>query len=857
MKKKLLTILLSLVALVAFAGVAITAFAEETKDAVTVKGANWSSDWGMTLLETDTDSGVSSPWGQADSAHITILDPNGNILAPNAVQLNNYIYIGVNGNTEPAVGTTFTIHAGYALKENAEVKEDITWKYSTQGATFTKVEPTGEAESVAILGDLTVQAGATALDFSSLRGKATYAEGDVVPFLVTENMISGEYDLSNAGTYTLTCTYEGKTASLTLTVTPGDELPALTVRDINYSSDWNGFLINFNADRVAQENINGVVEKVKITDSVRADISASFAYMYLDTYLFCLSGPNEVGTVITIEKGFVFSGHEMKADVSYIYAAANATFVTYDPAKHDPTSLAITNSPVNNAVHVNGVLQLTATLNEGAASTVHYSSSDKEIATVDATGRVLGVKEGTVTITARAGDLSDTFEVEVLPELEMKGLEFATSYKIYVEKGKEFVFPKDFTVHAVFNNEGEDLYGSDFALNADNCTLSEIDTSTTGTKTVKATISYAGEEYVLDVSVEVYEVIAMEIKEVAVVEWFNFNIFVEYPNSTVNVANITTSTFIPDASKYVYTRADGTEVNCGTWNLGNGNIAILPGFFDGAQNAENWNKAPYIQEGDRITLKAGFTGYMWTGEFAPTATDNGAMKEGTGMIVPECRLAEDVTFVFDGMIWGIYIPYTDLTVNESATVQIGSSVGLGAVRVPETATEGNFYYESSDTSVVTVSSTGRITGVKEGTAIVTVTLKDGVAGEKTKTVSVTVTDGIVALKFAEGTVLTVKKGTEKLDLSGLTASLVWASGKTENADLTNAEIVGYDKNTSGESEVTVKLTVNGVTYQAQLTVNVQKGGCGSVISGSASLAGALIALSAAALAVTFRKKARR
>ena len=859
MKKKLLAILLSLVAVVAFAGVAVTASAAGTKDAVTVKNANFATDWNMVLFETDTPSGATEPWGTADPSHITVIAPDGSILAPNAVHLNNYIYIGVNNNTEPAVGTTFTIHAGYAYTANSEVKEDITWKYSTQGATFTKVEPTGAVESVAVAGELTVQAGATALDLSALRGKATYADGEVVPFLVTKDMISGEYDLTKAGDYTLTCTYEEKTASVKLTVTPSDELPELTVNNINYDPGWGGFLINFNVkDKVDTENVEGKVENVKITNSVREDISGEFDYMYHETYLFCLHGPNEVGTVITVKEGFEFSGHQMKADVSYIYATAGATLVAYDPAKHDPKTLTIDNNPEDNAVHVGGTLQLTATLNDGAASTVHYTTSDAEVATVDATGKVLGVKEGTATITAKAGDLSKTYEVEVLPELEMKGLEFATSYKIYVEKGGKLALPSDFTAHAVFDNDGKDVYGSDFKLNEENCTLSDVDTATVGTKVSKATVSFAGKQYTLDVSVEVYEVIPMDIKEVAVVEWFSYSIFVQYPDSTVNVANITDATCIPDATKYVYTRADGTEVKCGTYNLGGGNVAILPTFYDGKQDADNWNKAPYMQEGDRITLKAGFSGYMWTGELAPTETDNAAMKAGTGMIVPECRLAEEVTFVFDGMVWGIYIPYTDLKVNETATVQVGDTVSLGAVRVPDTATEGNFYYKSSDESIVTVNNNGRITGVKQGTATVTVTLKDGVAGEKTKTVTVTVTDGIVGLEFAEGTVLTVKKGTEKLDLSGLTANLVWASGKTEKADLSKAEIVGYDKDAAGESEVTVKVTVDGKTYQAQLTVRVQRGGCGSVAEAGASVfAGAVIALSAAALVVGFRKKAKK
>ena len=55
MKKKLLTLLLTLVALAAFAGVGISAAAAGTKDAVTVKNANWSAR-NMVAFETDTDS---------------------------------------------------------------------------------------------------------------------------------------------------------------------------------------------------------------------------------------------------------------------------------------------------------------------------------------------------------------------------------------------------------------------------------------------------------------------------------------------------------------------------------------------------------------------------------------------------------------------------------------------------------------------------------------------------------------------------------------------------------------------------------------------------------------------------------
>ncbi|MFQ7036347.1 MAG: hypothetical protein ACLRTQ_12100 [Candidatus Borkfalkia sp.] len=135
-------------------------------------------------------------------------------------------------------------------------------------------------------------------------------------------------------------------------------------------------------------------------------------------------------------------------------------------------------------------------------------------------------------------------------------------------------------------------------------------------------------------------------------------------------------------------------------------------------------------------------------------------------------------------------------------------------------------------------------------------MKDGVAGEKTKTVTVTVTDGIIGLEFAAPSSLSKrhrKTRSERLDRQPRLGERQNGKGGSFKA-----EIVGYDKDAAGESEVTVKVTVDGKTYQAQLTVRVQRGGCGSVAEAGASVfAGAVIALSAAALVVGFRKKAKK
>lgn len=72
----------------------------------------------------------------------------------------------------------------------------------------------------------------------------------------------------------------------------------------------------------------------------------------------------------------------------------------------------------------------------------------------------------------------------------------------------------------------------------------------------------------------------------------------------------------------------------------------------------------------------------------------------------------------------------------TVSVEIGSKTQLTATVKPAGATNKNVTYSSSDDTKATVSATGEVTGVAEGTATITVTTEDG---NKTATSTVTVT----------------------------------------------------------------------------------------------------------------------
>ena len=80
---------------------------------------------------------------------------------------------------------------------------------------------------------------------------------------------------------------------------------------------------------------------------------------------------------------------------------------------------------------------------------------------------------------------------------------------------------------------------------------------------------------------------------------------------------------------------------------------------------------------------------------------------------------------------------SDITLTESSRINVGEEDELYYMIIPDYSTNQNVTWESSDPSIVTVDSTGKITGVGVGEATVTVTTEDG---NHSASCSVTVTD---------------------------------------------------------------------------------------------------------------------
>lgn len=664
---------------------------------------------------------------------------------------------------------------------------------------------------------------------------------------------------------------------------PESAISEIEVTAIGYNTSWGGPTVQFelsladagaytlfsagDKDHLSYVNAYGEVKPLADCTYVNsknfiARLGSAVSDVITDPYY------PMVGDIFTIKKGFLLThgevGERINKDFPFIYNGS--AFIPYVPATHDVTEFNITNDAAKNEVYAGATLQLTYSANAGALYTPKFTSSDDTVATVSASGVITGVQAGNVTITAKVGSFEKTFAVVVHPALTVEEVRFDRSYTIMAEKGSAAAIPSNFTVVKVFSNGSE---SEPIALTADNARFkTAVDTSVIpedpmglGRMKVTIVVTIDDEEYELEEYVRVYEVADLEITEVAPVEWFLYYSFIEYPNSTFNVCNITSVADLPDFADHIEYYRDGEKISVGLYILGKGNICVMPARADGKTvegnsdlDNDNFNERLYKQ-GDTIKLLSGLTVYGHTG-LAPTATDTGACSDDKGMLYKDAVLKTDVTYRFSGKSWSLYVPYTGMEVeSDNLEIALGTdNATVGATRVPANATTGKFTYVSSDTTVLTVAENGKINALKEGAATITVTLSSEDGETITKTVSVNVVNKIIRLEISGK--LTVKPGTETLDLSKVKGYYVYGNGdRVEATDLANAIYVGYDPDEKGEQNVVIRVTHEGKQYTADLVVEVkaatQKKGCKSGVASASALS--LLGLGVIALAKKKRK----
>lgn len=601
---------------------------------------------------------------------------------------------------------------------------------------------------------------------------------------------------------------------------------------------------------------------IKALDGLTYIMGNTYLMRFVDAEYFPM-----IGDKITFKKDFyLYPNEKLPEEITYVVAVNKN-----DPMKEISMvtfakTAEITNSDADKMLPIEAETQLTYKLPDGEIGTPFFTSSDATKATVTKGGIVTGVALGTVTISANlGGKVVDTFEIEVIAKQAIESAIFANVYDVYVLKNGTVAWPKDFTAKVIYESGKE---GLPFALTAGVNFIppAVVVTSAVGKTAYDAKITYKDIDYTVKVNVIVYETSEMIIKEVGIVEWLSFTLFVQVPDSSSNLGNMTTGNANEELTKVAenigYLRADGTKVDInGVYNLGT-NVVIIP--FSTAPDGspitiDNFNEC--YKAGDKLVLKQGFYNLLWTGKITSIGEgderDDNAMDPHTGMIIKESVLSEETIYVYDGATWGLYIEYTDLTVAKAEVdLVIGKTVSAGVSRLPSNATVGTITYKSSDETIATVNTLGVIRGIKAGKVTITATITGGNAGNKTITMTANVSDSISGIKFDQET-LNVKKG-GSIDLSALTAKFKMASGiEGGTVDLTNATISGFDANTLGEQTVVISVELDGKTYSGTIVVTVSAGGgcgCGSNLSGYSLIAVFAALVGATLLVILTRRK---
>lgn len=169
------------------------------------------------------------------------------------------------------------------------------------------------------------------------------------------------------------------------------------------------------------------------------------------------------------------------------------------------------------------------------------------------------------------------------------------------------------------------------------------------------------------------------------------------------------------------------------------------------------------------------------------------------------------------------ISVTEVTLNKSeTTILVGGNETLTATVLPENATNKKVTWKSDKPEIATVDAAGKVTGVKAGEAIITVTTEDG---SKTATCKVTVKAATIAV-----TGVTLNKTATSLLVGGsetLTATVAPADATNKKVTWksSNAAVATVDTNgkvtavKAGEATITVTTEDGGKTATCRVTVS--------------------------------------
>ena len=456
---------------------------------------------------------------------------------------------------------------------------------------------------------------------------------------------------------------------------------------------------------------------------------------------------------------------------------------------------------------------------------MQWTSSNVNVATVNAVGTVTAVKAGSAIISVKTNDggFTDTCTINVVPKVDVTGIDIANK-AVTLSAGMTYginaeVFPhhaSNQTVKWTTNAPKVATVNEDGVVTAVGagtavitattvdgnysmrCTVT-VTQSVTGVKVSPATASIAaGSSKTIRASVEPSTATSKGVT------WYSSNEKVATVNSrgiVIGVAPGTaTITALTDEGGYsdtctvtVYVAQSGVKINSDKVTVAKGSKTVLTATITPANatdqkltwSSDNTNVATVNQAGQVNGIAKGSA-------VITVKTEDGKLKDTC--LVEVVQLATSLK-----------LDYTTLQLD------VGKTKTLTATMKPKSASNLKVKWSSSDKSVATVDGKGKVTGIKAGTATIKV-----VSGDKnvSTTCKVTVIQRVTSIKFKESTP-TVKVGkTKRLAVTTLplTASETAFTWTTSNKKIAKVSKTGKVR---GIKPGTVTITVTNADGSAK------------------------------------------
>lgn len=295
-----------------------------------------------------------------------------------------------------------------------------------------------------------------------------------------------------------------------------------------------------------------------------------------------------------------------------------------------------------------------------------------------------------------------------------------------------------------------------------------------------------------------------------------------------------------EGTNYTVTYAAGRNLP-GVYNI----KVVFTGNYEGEENLK-FTIAPKAATGVKaktvtsssITLEwskaTGTTGYR-VYQYSPSKGEYVLKKSLTGNSYKVTGLKGNTTYKFkirsyaktaDGtVVWGedssvlstkTKSAYSVKLSTDSATLYVGGSKTLKATPKPSSKT---ITWKSSDKSIATVSSSGKVTAVKKGTVTITAYFKvDGTTYKDT--CKVTVKKPTISLSKTSATITVYDKLTLKATTTPSDVTVKWTSSNTKIAKVSSSGKVTPVK--AGTANITASFVYAGKTYKSVCKVTVKK-----------------------------------